>query len=585
MLTKLRLTNFRGFENHELPLAPLTLIVGRNNAGKSTVIDALRFVALATARYKTLRYIEPRSEYDLPEDSVGIAPSLRDQGFEGLNLFFRYRDPPAVITAEFAGAGSLTIYLFDDDEIFIIVRDERNQIVRSPVQARRLNLSRVNILPQLIPVADSEERLDETYVRRSLSTSRSSIHFRNELFVLNQHFPTFQNLCEENWPRLQIQRLVTDAGEHGSRLELFVRDEDFVGDVRWMGHGLQIWLQTMWFLARVDQREIIVLDEPDVFLHADLQRKLIRILKNQNRQSVIATHSIEMMAEVDPSCIVIADRRRRRSQFATSLPAVQGIIEQMGGVHNIHLARLWSHRKVIFVEGGDDLVILKIFQDKAYPTGDEPFDILPHFDVGGWGGWNLVVGSSMMFRGSGGERIRKYCIMDRDYHSEEEIDERKRSAAEHGIDLHIWSKKEIENYTVSPEVISRYISNRIRKGQTTSLEEVRERLDEICESLRDETLDLISQQFNYAHRPRNPSEGNRYAREVLRGRWTSLAGKLGVVGGKTLLARISEWTQRSFGIGLNAFVLARFMRKEELDAELVSILGSLCKSHWPVAVI
>jgi hypothetical protein len=123
------------------------LIVGRNNAGKSTVIDALRFVALATARYKTLRYIEPPPEYDLPEDYMGIAPSLRDQGFERLNLFFRYRDPPAVIAAEFAGAGSLTIYLFGDDEIFMIVRDQHNQIVRSSAQARRVLLSRVNITP------------------------------------------------------------------------------------------------------------------------------------------------------------------------------------------------------------------------------------------------------------------------------------------------------------------------------------------------------------------------------------------------------------------------------------------------------
>lgn len=342
-----------------------------------------------------------------------------------------------------------------------------------------------------------------------------------------------------------------------------------------MGHGLQIWLQTMWFLARVDQREIIVLDQPDVFLHVDLQRKLIRILKNQTRQSIIATHSIEMMAEVDPSCIVIADRRRRRSRFATSLPAVQGIIENMGGVHNIHLARLWNHRKVIFVEGDGDITLLKIFQDKAYPTSEEPFDILPHFDVGGWGGWNLVVGSSMTFRGSGGEGIRKYCIMGRDYHTEEEIDERKRSATEHGIDLHIWTKKEIENYAVSPEVISRCISTRRRKGNAMSLQEVEGTLDQICGSLRDETLDLISQQFNYTNRPKNPSEGNRYAREVLRERWTSVAGKLGVVDGKTLLARISEWTQRSFGIGLNAFVLARFMSRKELDPELISILEAM----------
>jgi AAA15 family ATPase/GTPase len=47
MLTKIRLTNFRGFADHELPILPLTLIVGRNNAGKSTIIEALRFIALA----------------------------------------------------------------------------------------------------------------------------------------------------------------------------------------------------------------------------------------------------------------------------------------------------------------------------------------------------------------------------------------------------------------------------------------------------------------------------------------------------------------------------------------------------------
>ncbi|PYS69901.1 MAG: hypothetical protein DMF73_13950 [Acidobacteria bacterium] len=45
MLTKLILRNFRGFENHELPLRETTVIVGRNNAGKSTVVEALRLAA------------------------------------------------------------------------------------------------------------------------------------------------------------------------------------------------------------------------------------------------------------------------------------------------------------------------------------------------------------------------------------------------------------------------------------------------------------------------------------------------------------------------------------------------------------
>jgi AAA15 family ATPase/GTPase len=78
MLTKIRLRNFRGFSDHELPILPLTLIVGRNNAGKSTVFDALRFIALATARYQTVPYIDPPTELDVPDNSHGDSYALAD---------------------------------------------------------------------------------------------------------------------------------------------------------------------------------------------------------------------------------------------------------------------------------------------------------------------------------------------------------------------------------------------------------------------------------------------------------------------------------------------------------------------------
>ncbi len=44
MLTRLRLKNFKGFQNAELSLGPLTLLVGANASGKSNVRDALRFL-------------------------------------------------------------------------------------------------------------------------------------------------------------------------------------------------------------------------------------------------------------------------------------------------------------------------------------------------------------------------------------------------------------------------------------------------------------------------------------------------------------------------------------------------------------
>jgi energy-coupling factor transporter ATP-binding protein EcfA2 len=429
-------------------------------------------------------------------------------------------------------------------------------------------------MPQVSPVAVSEVPLNDSYVRRSVSAVRSSIRFRNELRVFHDYFPGFKRLSEESWPRLQIQELASGRGEQRNELELYVRDEDFVGDIRWMGHGLQIWLQTMWFLARVDHDDVIVLDEPDVYLHADLQRKLIRILKRQDRQSVIATHSVERMAEVDPSCILVADRRRRRSQFATSLPAVQEVIDHVGGVHNIQLARLWNYKKVIYVEG-DDVALLKIFQDKLFPTSGESLDVIPNFVIGGWGGWGQVIGSSKTFKDGGGENIAKYCVLDRDYHTNEELNERQESATAHNIRLHIWSRKEIENYVIVPAAIKRHINTKKRKGSRVNIGYIENKLDEICEALRDETLDLLSQQYIFAHHPRNPSEGNRYARAELSQRWTSLSGKVGVVRGKSVLSRVSEWTQRDYGIGVNAHTLARNMAADELGAELTMVINAI----------
>lgn len=471
MLTKIYLKNFRGFAEHELPIAPLTLIVGRNNAGKSTIIEALRLISLATARYQTVPYTDVPEELDLPYNTRGISPSLRDFDLDRLNLFHRYGEPPAIIRGEFDRLGSVSIYLYSPDDIFIVIRNASGSMVQASHQARNVNLPQISILPQIAPVAFTETPLNPKYVRQSSLTSRSSLHFRNELVIFDDKFPIFKQLCEENWPRLQIRELFRERGELKNEFELHIRDEDFVGEVRWMGHGLQIWLQIMWFLARIEPHSIIVLDEPDVYLHADLQRKLIRILKRQDRQSIIATHSIEMMSEVEPSSILVTDRRRPKSGFSTSLPGVQSIIDRIGGIHNIQLARLWSSKRVLFVEG-KDLGLLKVFQDKLFPTTNEPLGSLPLFELGGWGGWNYAIGSTMLLKSSGGEEIRKYCIFDRDFHTDDDITERYSSAAEHKIFIHIWRKKEIENYVIVPKAITRHINQNRRKGRALTVQQL-----------------------------------------------------------------------------------------------------------------
>jgi len=93
-----------------------------------------------------------------------------------------------------------------------------------------------------------------------------------------------------------------------------------------------------WFLSRTPPDCTVVLDEPDVYMHPDLQRRLFRLTRTRFRQCIIATHSVEIMAESDPGNILIIDKKEERSRYANNEPGVQLLIDQIGGIHNVHLA-------------------------------------------------------------------------------------------------------------------------------------------------------------------------------------------------------------------------------------------------------
>ena len=47
-ISELRLTAFKSFRDVVLPLAPLTMLIGRNGSGKSNVLDALEVLSRLT---------------------------------------------------------------------------------------------------------------------------------------------------------------------------------------------------------------------------------------------------------------------------------------------------------------------------------------------------------------------------------------------------------------------------------------------------------------------------------------------------------------------------------------------------------
>jgi energy-coupling factor transporter ATP-binding protein EcfA2 len=580
MLTTVRIRNYRCFYDHTVPLGTKTaIVVGKNNAGKSTLVEVLRLLSLVTERYHSLQFRDPPAWTGLPRYAKGVRPSLRGIDANELNVFSRYGDPPAVLDATFSNGASISLYIGPELALHAVIKNKNAEILRSLADARRTRIPQVALLPQIGPLQKEERVLSEDYVRSSLNTTLSSLHFRNQLRLFRDDYLTFRRAVEESWPGVRITSMDVEGDRGDQVIRLMIQDHEFVAEIGWMGHGLQMWLQTIWFLVRSESSDCVILDEPDVYMHADLQRRLIRMLRTRDRQTVVATHSTEMMGEVEASEILVLDRSEPESRFAASLPAAQRAIESLGSIHNLSLARLWSARRCLLLEG-KDLGLLRVFQDTLFPHSEESFQSLPNYSIGGWGGWQYAIGSSLAFRNAAGDSITTYCIMDSDYYPEEEVARRYEQAAQRGVDVHIWARKEIENYLLVPAAIERVIrSGRAQFRLDLSDEVVSAKIDEAAQSRKDEVFDSLASEYLAANRAGGASAANKRARQRVDASWGSREGRAAVVSGKAVFAEIARWSQEQHGVSLSPRLVAREIRQDELAAEVVQVVTAVERAH------
>lgn len=569
MIKRLKIENYRGYQEHEIEFRDLSIVVGKNNAGKTTLIEALRLVSLVTKRYKTAPYRYVPEWLKIPRNNTGISPSLAKIDFSYKNIFHSYGDPPAIITAEFNNKTSIVIYFAGENKFHAVLFDENGKICKND-KIRELELPILNILPQISPLLEDEKVLMEDYVRLNIDSTTSSRHFRNQLGYFHSFYGSFKETVESTWDGIQLYEYNPGNRFNEQNPYLLIQEGIFNTEIGLMGHGLQMWLQTIWFLTRCNKNSTVILDEPDVYMHADLQRKLIRYLKNEYSQVIVATHSVEIMSEVEAENILIIDKKKEKSIFASDFNAVQKVLLNMGSIHNVALARLWSANKMLIVEG-KDIDILKRIQNTLFKNSAEPLDAIPHLSIGGWGGWSRAVGSKLMLKNAGEESIIIYCILDSDYHTEEEIVSRLDEAKKNGINLKIWEKKEIENYLIVPSAIKRIIERESK--YEIDIEEIKSKIESLAETLKDDYLDLLMDKIHIDSRRTGkflePSTARKKAQKELEILW---GNKYSLVSGKSVIKKISNWANDDFNVSLNSNKLAQELTISEIPDELKNVI-------------
>ena len=466
MLRRLDLVNFKAFEQYRIDFRGDAFLVGPNNAGKSTILAALRAGAFMIRIASRLR-ADDRATVDSISRPIwrfsGDAVRLVDE-----NLRHEFRPAESRLTMHFESGAVLQAVWPEDPEVaspagFFSVR--RNDVGISRPSEVREYLPAIGVVPVLAPVDNQERLLSPDHVQSNLDGRLASRHLRNQLKQLadedSQHDSFSNRLAEfrafaRPWlPELELKGLELSYGEPASvdlyYIEPGSRTEK---EIFWAGDGMQIWLQILLHVFRHRSRAVILLDEPDVFLHADLQRRLVDLLESLSAQTITATHSSEVLAEAAESSVIWVSKDRKRAVRSPRPDVLYELTATLGTAFNLRVARALKARAVLFVEGQDARLLRELGKrlglDRLATDGS-----LTVITLQGFTHWDLVEPFQWLMQELLGGAVQGYVVLDRDFRTEEEIETIEQRLRSIGLGAHVWRRKEIENYLLQPEALSR----------------------------------------------------------------------------------------------------------------------------------
>lgn len=574
-LKQLRLVRFRSFEDFTVSFGKGAVLVGPNNAGKSTLLTAIR-LADTLIRYAHRR--KPESSIRVGDLRVLTYPmQLRD--FPSLRDSVRYEfgvDESRMELTLKSDAKLVAVWPAESqndergDPYFYLLQPS-GAPVGSIAQAKAC-FPLLGVIPVLTPIDHEERVLDAAYVKSNIAGRLSSRHFRNQLRLLQEagELAGFWAWAKEWLGDIRFDRLLTQMADDGAILTAFAFEASsrVPKELVWAGDGIQVWLQLLYHVHRVRDRGVIILDEPEVYLHPDLQRRLVRLLEGTGAQIVIATHSTELLAEADSRNAVMIDRSRRRAIRPKSEAQYDLLSSMLGTTFNLRLAKAMRSRVAVFVEGRD-IVILRHLARRLGLANLEREEGLTVIPLHGYTGWRHVEPFSWLTQEILPDTLKTFVILDRDYRSDDERLRVVESLRAIGVNGHVWLRKELESYLITASVISRL------SGAP---------LETIDDWMKNISAEMGNEVFGRQLQERVASEAHAHNHQVdvmsafkaqFDALWSDAEYRLYAVPPKQLVAALNQRLQAAGYKAVSMSGLARAHRVSEISEEMKDVLASI----------
>jgi AAA15 family ATPase/GTPase len=468
VIAQLSVRNFKGFESFAVRFKQSTFLSGPNSAGKSTLLAALR--SASQMQKIALSRVADRRVKDFSSTIPAWSFTAEQARLNVENIRHEFRDQDSTIQIRFSNGSRLKAVWPQGEMVptdgWFSFEDSGQTRLSRPAEVTRA-VPALGFVPLFTPIEQEERVLQPKTVRSNFDSRLSSRHFRNQLYLLQtsagREGPTelddFKEFIRPWVPELELQELDSRPGRDGLYLDLFYLEEGSSRpkEIYWIGDGMQIWLQLLLHLFRMQTESTVVLDEPDVYLHADLQRRLVRVLDSLDVQTITATHSAEVLAEASPESIAWVSRNRDKAVSGAGAIEMAQLSTEIGSQFNIRLARALKAKVVLFVEGEDTKILTNIASTcGARRFANElglaviplnGFDNWEHVKPFAWFANNLLQGS-----------VPVLVLLDRDYRTDKAATDVVERLAVEGVRGHVWERKELESYLLSPATIARVSS-------------------------------------------------------------------------------------------------------------------------------
>jgi hypothetical protein len=469
MITRLTLRNFKSVGEQVYDFTAFDLLVGRNNSGKSTVLQALAIWQFCVEEFhrskrtgsKGIQVVLPNfTALPVPEFSLlwkdktdrywPLVNGKKKQEYILISISLEWRRPSGE-----TGSFGVELRYHSSQTIYAIPGGGWKKFRDCEGQG---DLPKIAYVPPFSGLEPSEKWLDEAPIRQQVGKGQPGSVLRNLLLRVRSAPPRESNgraagrhTTPADWRELAdiITRWFSvEIHEPGydSAKDVYItveyrqngKDYDIIAG----GSGFHQTLTLLAFLYGY-QPTTILLDEPDAHLHVNLQREILDYFKRKSAergtQFLIATHAEELVRGVDASQIVsLLHRVPKRVQSAPD------VLRAMAEVSNEEIARLMGSPYILYVEGESDERILRAWAD---PCGAQAsMDKICFKPMGGGGKQNMKDRADEHFA------ALKHIIPEVSRLMLFDYDE---SAAYHpdpdNPALFEWKRKNIENYLLVPD--------------------------------------------------------------------------------------------------------------------------------------